>query len=196
MHASTSGQPLPFRDPIIDEFYYDGSARPRSTNIPLLGEHRIAQIIIRQLLYCVDNFYGSSCAIFCEERDDSTGHYTCESDGTKLCLSGYTDPDTDCTTVDSIANQDTTMSRDNSAPTISSTVVDSDDSQTSRNTEQPSETSSSLTDNLVVIVASTVLNVLLLTGLLVLLVVVVRVVRRRQGKHSFYKTCTHLDRHP
>ena len=182
MHASTSGQPLPFRDPIIDEFYYDGSARPRSTNIPLLGEHRIAQIIILQRLYCVDNFYGSSCAIFCEERDDSTGHYTCDSDGTKLCLSGYTDPATDCTAVDSMANQDTTKSRSDPAPTTSSTVVDSDDNQTSKNAGQPPSEPSSLMSNLVVIVASTVLNVLLLVGLLMLLVVVVRVMHRQRGK--------------
>ena len=32
----------------------------------------------------------------CEPRDDSTGHFNCTTDGNKVCLPGYQDPETNC----------------------------------------------------------------------------------------------------
>ncbi len=88
---------LPLSNPVIDEFYYDGSVVPIVDVIPLTGEHSIAQIIVQMFYRCAINFYGSSCATYCQERDDDRGHYSCASDGSRLCLDGYTDPTTNCT---------------------------------------------------------------------------------------------------
>ena len=88
---------LPLSNPVIDEFYYDGSVAPINVVVPLTGEHGTAQIIIHMFYRCAVNFYGSSCATYCQERDDDTGHYSCASDGSRQCLNGYTDPMTNCT---------------------------------------------------------------------------------------------------
>lgn len=48
---------------------------------------------------CDPNYYGSSCDILCEPQDDSVnGHYTCGSQGQKICREGWTDPFTNCLT--------------------------------------------------------------------------------------------------
>ena len=45
---------------------------------------------------CADNFYGADCNDFCQARNDSQGHYTCDSGGNNICLEGFQDPITDC----------------------------------------------------------------------------------------------------
>lgn len=46
---------------------------------------------------CADHFYGADCDVFCQARDDSQGHYTCDSGGNRICLEGFQDPVTGCT---------------------------------------------------------------------------------------------------
>ena len=47
---------------------------------------------------CIENYYRQGiCDVFCQPRDDALGHFTCNSLGENVCLSGYTDPDTNCT---------------------------------------------------------------------------------------------------
>ena len=57
-----------------------------------------------QLPTCVtcaqDYFPQNICNVFCQPQDDATGHFTCDSNGNKVCLPGYTDPGTDCTECD------------------------------------------------------------------------------------------------
>ena len=48
-------------------------------------------------LECEDNFHGSDCGTFCVSRDDTFGHFTCDSNGGIVCLSGFTNPSTNCT---------------------------------------------------------------------------------------------------
>ncbi|KAL9975607.1 hypothetical protein ACROYT_G012788 [Oculina patagonica] len=36
-------------------------------------------------LYCDANYYGPRCSVKCVPRDDSSGHYTCDSQGRKVC---------------------------------------------------------------------------------------------------------------
>ena len=45
---------------------------------------------------CADGFNGPNC--MCMDTDDATGHYTCNQDGSIICLTGYQDETTDCTT--------------------------------------------------------------------------------------------------
>ncbi|KAL5008933.1 hypothetical protein ScPMuIL_014514 [Solemya velum] len=41
-------------------------------------------------MVCDENYYGPSCSILCQPREDQFGHYTCTSNGTKVCLDGWT----------------------------------------------------------------------------------------------------------
>lgn len=51
-------------------------------------------------LYCDENYYGSSCSVYCVPQDStSTGHYTCDADtGEKICRAGWEDASNDCLT--------------------------------------------------------------------------------------------------
>ncbi|CAI4225081.1 unnamed protein product [Auanema sp. JU1783] len=39
---------------------------------------------------CQESFYGSQCKVMCIERDNFSGHYTCGSQGEKICKNGWT----------------------------------------------------------------------------------------------------------
>ncbi|XP_043930137.1 delta-like protein 4 isoform X3 [Protopterus annectens] len=41
---------------------------------------------------CSDNYYTSSCSMLCKPRDDHFGHYTCSSNGSRVCLPGWKGP--------------------------------------------------------------------------------------------------------
>ena len=46
---------------------------------------------------CVENYYPQGiCTRFCMARNDSLGHYICNSNGEIVCLPGYTDSTTNC----------------------------------------------------------------------------------------------------
>lgn len=44
------------------------------------------------------NYYGRRCEVYCQSRDDDLGHYECDSQGNKICMTGYYDNETNCTT--------------------------------------------------------------------------------------------------
>lgn len=44
------------------------------------------------------DLYGDDCTVFCEPCDDAIlGHFTCNSDGERVCLEGYQNPANNCT---------------------------------------------------------------------------------------------------
>ena len=48
---------------------------------------------------CKDNYYPQgTCDTFCKPRNDVSGHYNCSEQGELVCLAGYTDTSTNCTT--------------------------------------------------------------------------------------------------
>ena len=47
---------------------------------------------------CDAHYYGSRCDILCEPQDDVNGHYTCGTQGQKICRLGWTEPFTNCVT--------------------------------------------------------------------------------------------------
>lgn len=51
---------------------------------------------------CAKNYYGSNCRTFCRPTDDSTGHYTCDDTGGRVCLPGWMDVSTSCLTRESV----------------------------------------------------------------------------------------------
>eukprot|EP00118_Oscarella_pearsei_P004431 m.18952 g.18952 ORF g.18952 m.18952 type:complete len:391 (+) comp27759_c0_seq4:132-1304(+) len=56
-------------------------------------------LALRLRVVCPEYYYGNVCNIYCKPQDSPEGHYSCEPDGSKKCLDGYTDPETDCVTM-------------------------------------------------------------------------------------------------
>ena len=86
-------------DDHVDDIYIDISLSVSSsftTQTDFYGDHGNSRIRLAFRVRCNANYYGSDCATYCVNTDDSTGHYTCGPDGTKNCLSGWTG--TECNT--------------------------------------------------------------------------------------------------
>ncbi len=47
---------------------------------------------------CAQFYYGSNCRTFCQPTDDSSGHYSCDENGGKVCLPEWMDVTTNCIT--------------------------------------------------------------------------------------------------
>ena len=156
----------------------------------------MAQIIVQMFYRCAMNFYGSSCATYCQERDDETGHYTCASDGNRECLNGYTNPMTNCTTPEDGAKtgQDLQNPRNLTEQCVTIGVQDIEPTTMRSTSESAAEVVEFLSvADVVVIVNSGVLDVLLLVGLVLLAVTIVKMTHRhRRSKHGTCKiiVCT------
>ena len=86
-------------DDHVDDIYIDISLSVSSsftTQTDFYGDHGNSRIRLAFRVRCNANYYGSDCATYCVNTDDSTGHYTCGPSGTKNCLSGWTG--TECNT--------------------------------------------------------------------------------------------------
>ena len=86
-------------DDHVDDIYVDVSLSVSSsftTQTDFYGDHGNSRIRLSFRVRCNANYYGSDCATYCVNTDDSTGHYTCSPSGTKNCLSGWTG--TECNT--------------------------------------------------------------------------------------------------
>ncbi len=47
---------------------------------------------------CTYDFFGEECDLFCPlARNDSLGRYGCDGNGSRVCLEGYSDTETNCT---------------------------------------------------------------------------------------------------
>ena len=95
VHANGSSRLL------IDHFRIQESLAPGTTTAfrTYSGTRNNANIVVRFSLSCTANYYQPNCSIYCAPQDsDSLGHYTCEPDSAKkVCLSGYSNPSTNCT---------------------------------------------------------------------------------------------------
>ena len=86
-------------DDHVDDIYIDISLSVSSsftTQTDFYGDHGNSRIRLAFRVRCNANYYGSDCATYCVNTDDSTGHYTCSPSGAKNCLSGWTG--TECNT--------------------------------------------------------------------------------------------------
>ena len=46
---------------------------------------------------CLSGFYGPECRTFCQaSNSEDGGYYTCDSNGSKVCRDGFTDPENNC----------------------------------------------------------------------------------------------------
>ena len=64
----------------------------------ITGAHNRVSVTVQFQRTCDANYYGVSCFTYCVPADnDADGHFTCDaSDGSKLCLPGYSNPDNNC----------------------------------------------------------------------------------------------------
>ena len=82
-----------FDDDLIDIVVFDRIIIPGSGWVGMenrQGVHNSATVSAEFRVDCNTNFYGSNCATFCVATDNSQGHYTCDSNGGRVCLSGWT----------------------------------------------------------------------------------------------------------
>ena len=45
---------------------------------------------------CSQDYYGTDCSVYCVPTNDSSGHYSCGSNGDKICLPGYINSSANC----------------------------------------------------------------------------------------------------
>jgi len=62
------------------------------------GDYENSEIEIRYRLHCLGDYYGPDCARYCVDTDSIEGHYSCDTDGNKICNTGWTNPSLSCTT--------------------------------------------------------------------------------------------------
>ena len=61
---------------------------------PIVNSGERSFLLIRGIrVVCREGYFGPDCGC----RDNSTGHFTCDANGTKVCLPGYQNPETNCT---------------------------------------------------------------------------------------------------
>ena len=84
-------------DDFVDLFFIDINTYS-SIATTYEGEEGIGNITLGFRLMCTEDYYGPNCTTFCVERDDELGHYTCDSEGNRVCREGYQDPSANCTT--------------------------------------------------------------------------------------------------
>lgn len=83
----------------VDDIYVTISLVPNSTFTPretFIGDSGNSRIELSFRVQCSNNLYGNNCTTFCVTRNDSGGHYTCGANGQMLCLSGWSEPLSNC----------------------------------------------------------------------------------------------------
>lgn len=65
-----------------------------SSEVTQRGFYNSATMRFSFRVRCITNYHGSDCTRFCAPQDsDEHGHYTCDSNGERVCRDGYTGVD-------------------------------------------------------------------------------------------------------
>ncbi|XP_071447350.1 protein jagged-1b-like [Hetaerina americana] len=80
---------LPGSERIIEEATYSGIILPSSEWHTLNHNGKTARIIYRVRVQCDPNYYNATCTKFCRPRNDKFGHYNCDKNGDKECITGW-----------------------------------------------------------------------------------------------------------
>ena len=84
----------PDSDDLIDRVFIVGTnvaiSETYTQSQTYTGIYNNVQMDMSYRVVCQTNYYGSTCNVNCEGRDDDLGHYECNSDGDRVCLSGWT----------------------------------------------------------------------------------------------------------
>ena len=74
------------------------ASAPQSPPIEFNGNLSRVTMSLSFQVTCAVNFFGSDCNTFCQGRDNSLGHFTCDPlTGNRVCLPRYRNVSTDCT---------------------------------------------------------------------------------------------------
>lgn len=74
---------------LIDRATKRGTLLPNRTWESHTYNGPAATISYKIRVICDENYYGSKCTKYCQPRNDSFGHYTCDENGNKVCLPGW-----------------------------------------------------------------------------------------------------------
>ena len=89
-------------DDLVDEVVVQISsltvAETFTTTSTYTGTNGEGSIDLQFRVMCADTYYGPDCTTKCVPVDGTDGHYTCNSDGSKACLSGWSGISTNCLT--------------------------------------------------------------------------------------------------
>ena len=70
-----------------------------TTAVKYNGSNGAGAIKLQFRVLCQKNYYGSNCNTFCKSADTNiAGHYTCASNGIKICNSGWKNSTNNCLT--------------------------------------------------------------------------------------------------
>ena len=87
-------------DDLIANIFIDRMLDPSDTftSTESYGTGSGGSIRLQFKVECNDDYYGLDCGTFCMDTDDSSGHFTCGSNGERICLTGWSGPTTNCLT--------------------------------------------------------------------------------------------------
>ncbi len=77
---------------LIDRVVHTGILLPNKTWKSHIYNGPAATLHYRVRLVCDEHYYGASCTVYCRPRDDRHGHNKCDSNGNRICLSGWSGP--------------------------------------------------------------------------------------------------------
>ena len=60
------------------------------------GSSNVISLSYATRIECATNYYQSDCSVYCIPTNDNTGHYTCDTNGNKISLPGYTNTSNNC----------------------------------------------------------------------------------------------------
>ncbi|XP_064382880.1 uncharacterized protein LOC135331588 isoform X2 [Halichondria panicea] len=86
-------------DFIVIEQVLLSSTNPPAPLVNYTGRFNVATAEMAFSVACTYDFFGESCDLPCPSgRNDSLGRYRCDGNGSRACLEGYRDIETNCTT--------------------------------------------------------------------------------------------------
>ena len=60
------------------------------------GGSNVISLSYATRIECATNYYQSNCSVYCIPTNDNTGHYTCDTNGNKICLPDYGNTSNNC----------------------------------------------------------------------------------------------------
>ena len=85
---------------LIANIFIDHILEPSEdfTSVGTYGRGNGGNITMQFKVSCDTDYYGLNCGTFCRDTNTSSGHFTCGSNGDKICLPGWSEPTTNCLT--------------------------------------------------------------------------------------------------
>ncbi|XP_061694021.1 protein jagged-1b [Syngnathoides biaculeatus] len=78
---------------VIEKSSHSGMIHPSPHWRKLTHNGPVAQFEYQIRVSCDEHYYGFGCNKFCRPRDEFFGHYTCDYNGNKTCLEGWSGPE-------------------------------------------------------------------------------------------------------